>query len=80
MTDNNQNQAINEVAAQAVSEAQQATSTAQQITEMMAAFWATQMQEIEQGHIDFKVQNLPLARIKKVMKSDEDVKVLSFLT
>ena len=39
------------------------------------AFWQNQMQEIEQGTNDFKNHQLPLARIKKVMKADEDVKV-----
>lgn len=34
------------------------------------------MQEIEQLS-DFKTHNLPLARIKKIMKSDEDVRMIS---
>ncbi|KAI8916059.1 CCAAT binding transcription factor component [Gorgonomyces haynaldii] len=40
----------------------------------MAVFWQNQMQEMEQGNMDFKYHQLPLARIKKIMKSDEDVK------
>ncbi|KAH7292298.1 hypothetical protein KP509_29G060900 [Ceratopteris richardii] len=39
-------------------------------------FWATQRQEIEQV-TDFKNHQLPLARIKKIMKADEDVKMIS---
>lgn len=37
-------------------------------------FWATQLQNIETGDLDFKNYQLPLARIKKVMKTDEDAK------
>lgn len=40
----------------------------------LSNFWQTQMHLIEQGEIDFKSFNLPLARIKKVMKTDEEVK------
>lgn len=39
-------------------------------------FWTTQMQEIEQVN-DFKNHHLPLARIKKIMKADEDVRMIS---
>ena len=39
-------------------------------------FWNTQRQEIEQVN-DFKNHQLPLARIKKIMKADEDVKMIS---
>ncbi|GAU47121.1 hypothetical protein TSUD_98980 [Trifolium subterraneum] len=39
-------------------------------------FWANQMQEIEQT-FDFKNHTLPLARIKKIMKADEDVRMIS---
>ena len=39
-------------------------------------FWANQMQEIEQT-TDFKNHSLPLARIKKIMKADEDVRMIS---
>jgi nuclear transcription factor Y, gamma len=37
-------------------------------------FWQTQLREIEHGNLDFKTYNLPLARIKKVMKTDDEVK------
>ncbi|CAG8632532.1 5197_t:CDS:2 [Acaulospora morrowiae] len=36
-----------------------------------------QVQEIRHGDHDFKVHQLPLARIKKVMKTDEEVKMIS---
>eukprot|EP01103_Thecamoeba_quadrilineata_P004835 TRINITY_DN14716_c0_g1_i1.p1 TRINITY_DN14716_c0_g1~~TRINITY_DN14716_c0_g1_i1.p1 ORF type:complete len:274 (-),score=83.02 TRINITY_DN14716_c0_g1_i1:196-981(-) len=39
-------------------------------------FWQSQMQEIDETP-DFKNHQLPLARIKKIMKSDEDVKMIS---
>eukprot|EP01018_Ginkgo_biloba_P037985 Gb_04199 [translate_table: standard] len=42
----------------------------------LQTFWANQMQEIEQT-VDFKTHSLPLARIKKIMKADEDVKMIS---
>jgi nuclear transcription factor Y, gamma len=44
--------------------------------EQLQAFWADQMAEIEQT-ADFKVHSLPLARIKKIMKADEDVKMIA---
>ncbi|KAJ3416403.1 Nuclear transcription factor Y subunit C-2 [Chytridiales sp. JEL 0842] len=45
--------------------------------EMMTAFWQQQMQEMESSNFDWKFHQLPLARIKKVMKSDDDVKMIS---
>lgn len=39
-------------------------------------FWNYQRQEIEHGN-DFKNHQLPLARIKKIMKADEDVRMIS---
>ncbi|KAG6753225.1 hypothetical protein POTOM_043272 [Populus tomentosa] len=39
-------------------------------------FWSYQRQEIEQVN-DFKNHQLPLARIKKIMKADEDVRMIS---
>ncbi|TYZ65038.1 hypothetical protein PybrP1_004490 [[Pythium] brassicae (nom. inval.)] len=41
------------------------------------AFWQSQIQEIAQidpNAFDFKTHQLPLARIKKIMKTDEDVR------
>ncbi|KAJ3285336.1 hypothetical protein HK104_009535 [Borealophlyctis nickersoniae] len=52
-------------------------ATAAQIQEIMAAFWQQQITDIEHGPLDFKFHQLPLARIKKVMKADEDVKMIS---
>lgn len=39
-------------------------------------FWNYQRQEIEAAN-DFKNHQLPLARIKKIMKADEDVRMIS---
>ncbi|KAI5674548.1 hypothetical protein M9H77_14912 [Catharanthus roseus] len=44
--------------------------------QQLQAFWANQVQEIEQT-TDFKNHSLPLARIKKIMKADEDVRMIS---
>ena len=49
---------------------------AQQHQQQLRLFWQQQMQEIETGS-DFKNHQLPLARIKKIMKSDEDVRMIS---
>ncbi|KAJ8761741.1 hypothetical protein K2173_004550 [Erythroxylum novogranatense] len=48
----------------------------QQQQQQLQMFWANQMQEIEQT-ADFKNHSLPLARIKKIMKADEDVRMIS---
>jgi nuclear transcription factor Y gamma len=48
----------------------------QQHQQQLQMFWHTQMQEIEQVN-DFKTHQLPLARIKKIMKADEDVRMRS---
>ncbi|KAL1556038.1 nuclear transcription factor Y subunit C-2 [Salvia divinorum] len=55
-------------------QAQQFLSQQQQ--QQLQAFWANQMQEIDQT-TDFKNHSLPLARIKKIMKADEDVRMIS---
>jgi|TARA_B100001142_G_scaffold128156_1_gene130040 nuclear transcription factor Y gamma len=49
---------------------------AQQHQLQLRTFWQGQMREIETGS-DFKNHQLPLARIKKIMKSDEDVRMIS---
>ncbi|KAI9921159.1 hypothetical protein PsorP6_002463 [Peronosclerospora sorghi] len=44
------------------------------------AFWQHQIQDISQidpNAFDFKTHQLPLARIKKIMKTDEDVRMIS---
>ncbi|KAG0358407.1 hypothetical protein BGZ54_010418 [Gamsiella multidivaricata] len=42
---------------------------------LLQSFWLRQMHEIQNLPQDFKIHHLPLARIKKVMKTDDDVKV-----
>ncbi|EPS70111.1 hypothetical protein M569_04649 [Genlisea aurea] len=44
--------------------------------QQLQMFWAYQRQEIEHAN-DFKNHQLPLARIKKIMKADEDVRMIS---
>ncbi|XP_062196741.1 nuclear transcription factor Y subunit C-6-like [Phragmites australis] len=51
---------------------QQGAATQQQLQ----MFWAEQYREIE-ATTDFKNHNLPLARIKKIMKADEDVRMIA---
>ncbi|CAH9099556.1 unnamed protein product [Cuscuta europaea] len=48
----------------------------QQLQQQLQSFWTNQYQEIEQV-TDFKNHSLPLARIKKIMKADEDVRMIS---
>lgn len=48
----------------------------QQQQQQLQVFWTNQVQEIEQT-ADFKNHSLPLARIKKIMKADEDVRMIS---
>uniref|UniRef100_A0A2P2K921 Nuclear transcription factor Y subunit C-9-like n=1 Tax=Rhizophora mucronata TaxID=61149 RepID=A0A2P2K921_RHIMU len=48
----------------------------QQLLQQLQYFWANQYQDIEQT-ADFKNHSLPLARIKKIMKADEDVRMIS---
>lgn len=48
----------------------------QQLQQQLQSFWANQYQEIEQT-TDFKNHSLPLARIKKIMKADEDVRMIA---
>ncbi|KAF9090929.1 Nuclear transcription factor Y subunit C-2 [Mortierella sp. AD031] len=45
--------------------------------QLLHSFWVNQMHDIENVPQDFKIHHLPLARIKKVMKTDEDVKMIS---
>lgn len=49
-------------------------SLAAQHLPLLNNFWQAQLQAIELGELDFKNYQLPLARIKKVMKTDDDVK------
>lgn len=43
----------------------------------MIQYWQETIDNIENDEHDFKNHQLPLARIKKVMKTDEDVKMIS---
>ena len=55
---------------------QQAQLQQQQL--QLGAFWSNQLsgiQNINSDEHDFKTHQLPLARIKKIMKTDEDVRV-----
>lgn len=45
--------------------------------EWMLAYWQQLIDSIESDNYDFKSHALPLARIKRVMKCDEDVKMIS---
>ncbi|GJJ68676.1 nuclear transcription factor Y, gamma [Entomortierella parvispora] len=44
---------------------------------LLNAFWSRQMYEVQNVAQDYKLHHLPLARIKKVMKTDDDVKMIS---
>lgn len=48
----------------------------QQQQDEVQVSWAKQMQGIDQA-VDFRNHSLPLARIKKIMKSDENVRMIS---
>ncbi|GAV63185.1 CBFD_NFYB_HMF domain-containing protein [Cephalotus follicularis] len=48
----------------------------QQLQQQLQSFWANQYHDIEKV-TDFKNHSLPLARIKKIMKADEDVRMIS---
>ncbi|PNY10176.1 nuclear transcription factor Y subunit C-9-like protein [Trifolium pratense] len=48
----------------------------QQLQQQLQAFWANQYQEVKKV-TNFKKNCLPLARIKKIMKADEDVRMVS---
>lgn len=47
----------------------------QELNDFLESFWTRQMDFVERDNPDFRTYPLPLARIKKVMKSDEEVKV-----
>lgn len=47
--------------------------------DFLPSFWRRQIDVAEQETPDYRHPPLPLARIKKVMKSDPDVKVCSLL-
>ncbi|ANB15185.1 Hap5p [Sugiyamaella lignohabitans] len=45
--------------------------------DLMMQYWQDTINSIEHDDHKFKIHQLPLARIKKVMKADEDVKMIS---
>lgn len=47
-----------------------------ELNQKLQGFWMEQLEEVQHAH-DFKNHLLPLARIKKIMKSDEDVRMIS---
>ncbi|XP_059300034.1 nuclear transcription factor Y subunit C-4-like [Lycium ferocissimum] len=78
---NNNNQSPTDPAAAATQTATYPPQTPfhhllQQQQQQLHMFWNYQRQEIEQVN-DFKNHQLPLARIKKIMKADEDVRMIS---
>ena len=48
------------------------------LNDFLKSFWQRQIDSAEQETPDYRHPALPLARIKKVMKSDPDVKVNSW--
>lgn len=47
------------------------------LPDFLRRFWQRQVSTAEKEKPDWKHPSLPIARIKKVMKSDPDVKVVS---
>ncbi|KAI0308920.1 histone-fold-containing protein [Amylostereum chailletii] len=45
--------------------------------EFLRSFWQRQVDAAEQETLDYRHPSLPLARIKKVMKNDPDVKMIA---
>ncbi|TGZ82892.1 histone-fold-containing protein [Ascodesmis nigricans] len=45
--------------------------------EILTAYWQQTISDLETKDHDYKMHQLPLARIKKVMKADPDVKMIS---
>ena len=58
----------------------QVSNNPQQLAEnqLMHAFWANQLISANQDDQDFKTHTLPIARIKKVMKSEDEAKHLVY--
>ncbi|KAG7669998.1 hypothetical protein Ndes2526B_g06373 [Nannochloris sp. 'desiccata'] len=60
--------------------AQQHFAQNHELQEQLSKFWSEMRDEVDKVGTDpaeFKSQQLPLARIKKIMKSDEDVRMIS---
>jgi uncharacterized protein YaaN involved in tellurite resistance len=56
------------------SESEKTTENSNLRPSTLQTFWKEQMAEIENSN-DLKSHGLPLQRIKKIMKSDEEIKV-----
>ncbi|WMV21268.1 hypothetical protein MTR67_014653 [Solanum verrucosum] len=65
-----------EAAANAEAAAATAQPTVNDHVLQQQLFWAAQLQEIKQIR-DFRVHSLPISRVKKIMKSDKDVHMIS---
>ncbi|KAF2669297.1 histone-fold-containing protein, partial [Microthyrium microscopicum] len=50
---------------------------AAQAQDVLNVYWQNQVTRLENEEHDFKLHQLPLARIKKVMKADPEVKMIS---
>lgn len=48
-----------------------------QYRDILTTYWQQVIHQLEHEHHDYKIHQLPLARIKKVMKADPDVKMIS---
>ena len=48
-----------------------------QYRDILTTYWQQVIHQLENEHHDYKIHQLPLARIKKVMKADPDVKMIS---
>jgi histone H3/H4 len=48
-----------------------------QYRDILNTYWQNQVTKLEQEEHDYKLHQLPLARIKKVMKADPEVKMIS---
>ncbi|KAJ3754608.1 histone-fold-containing protein [Lentinula raphanica] len=61
----------------APSQQQPYVRSGEHLNEFLPAFWQRQIDAAEQETSDYRHPILPLARIKKVMKSDPDVKMIA---
>ena len=56
-----------------MSTSQTLIKSGQSLDDFLSTFWTSHLHQIEDEVTDFKKHELPLARIKKVMKSDPGV-------
>ncbi|TIB90560.1 histone-fold-containing protein [Wallemia mellicola] len=59
-----------------MSTSQTLIKSGQSLDDFLSTFWTSHLHQIEDEVTDFKKHELPLARIKKVMKSDPGVKLI----